>query len=301
MSKRKWGESFLKSGLPLEYLTMTAFKSLGWKCEQNVEYQRKNRDGKIAWFELDLSTISPQDDDDTELGFLIECKYHDLSRFWMFFPWETNAFANNSSLFNPAPFQILAEPLSKSGLSLAPISHWGSVVSESGVKLENTFRTALEQIANGFVPYSLSQMFGFNLDVHGDIPWVTAFVPMIVTNARLYRLKPEINNLDNIRLATQPDDIADELEWTWYFYEPTLALIDQNLEAINSHKGGDDKELISKYPVAKRMERFYSSPNWIAVVNINYLKKTIETIYSHFLSLNKITAREAINKGNPLF
>ena len=45
MSGQKWGESFLKSGLPLEHLTLSALKSIGWTCELHSEYLRATREG----------------------------------------------------------------------------------------------------------------------------------------------------------------------------------------------------------------------------------------------------------------
>ena len=38
MSKSKWGESFLKSGLPLEHLTQVTLQTLGWDCRAHIEY-----------------------------------------------------------------------------------------------------------------------------------------------------------------------------------------------------------------------------------------------------------------------
>ena len=54
MAKGKWGESFLKSGLPLEHLTMVTLKNKGWQCEPGIEVFRPNRERKRKWFELDL-------------------------------------------------------------------------------------------------------------------------------------------------------------------------------------------------------------------------------------------------------
>jgi hypothetical protein len=85
MSGQKWGESFLKSGLPLEHLTLLALKSIGWTCELHSEYLRVNREGQLKWFEHDVIVFSPEGD----LELLIECKYHDENRFWFFLPCET--------------------------------------------------------------------------------------------------------------------------------------------------------------------------------------------------------------------
>jgi hypothetical protein len=46
MSKRKWGESFLKSGLPLEHLTHVTFHGLNWNSYPRPEYSRPNREKK---------------------------------------------------------------------------------------------------------------------------------------------------------------------------------------------------------------------------------------------------------------
>ena len=61
MATRRWGETFLKTGLPLEHLAITTLSGLGWSCEPRYEYVRPNIKGKLAWFELDLVASSPHD------------------------------------------------------------------------------------------------------------------------------------------------------------------------------------------------------------------------------------------------
>ena len=89
MSGQKWGESFLKSGLPLEHLTLLALKSIGWACELHYEYRRPNREGEAQWFEHDIIAYSPASED-ADLVLPVECKYHDESPFWFFLPCETD-------------------------------------------------------------------------------------------------------------------------------------------------------------------------------------------------------------------
>lgn len=60
MSGQKWGESFLKSGLLLEHLTLLALKSIGWTCELHYEYRRLNREGELKWFEHDVVAYRPE-------------------------------------------------------------------------------------------------------------------------------------------------------------------------------------------------------------------------------------------------
>jgi hypothetical protein len=83
---RKWGESFLKSGLPLEYLTAATLQASGWSTSFHFEYQRPNADGDVAWFEVDLSARRRKSNAATRLELPVECKYHDTDRFWFFHP-----------------------------------------------------------------------------------------------------------------------------------------------------------------------------------------------------------------------
>jgi hypothetical protein len=293
MSKGKWGESFLKSGLPLEHLTFVTFRSLGWRCETHIEYQRQNREGKKTWFEFDLEATSPESNNDTELSFLVECKYHDLSRFWIFLPFESDSVYLNDSVFNCGPLQVLTDFMSQSALHLAPKSMWGIVVSEDGRKQDNAVHKAVQQLVNGFVPYALFKMFYYNLEVIDDAPpIITALIPMIVTNARIFRLKPESRDLAEIREATSAEEIADEVEWTWCHHDSSMELWLQNVEAIEAHKQSD-AELLQRFPlVEQNLVRFSSRPAWIAVANIKFLSNVIDTIFQHFLSLETYSAQK---------
>ena len=38
MSKAKWGESFLKTGLPLEHLTAATLRAANWWVDPNPEF-----------------------------------------------------------------------------------------------------------------------------------------------------------------------------------------------------------------------------------------------------------------------
>jgi hypothetical protein len=148
MSKGKWGESFLKTGLPLEHLTLMTFRSCGYDCDTQIEYERRNREGTNTYFELDLKATSEEINNDTELSFLVECKYHDLSRFWLFLPHEKTRWHFDDRILNIGPIQTLAEPKASTFLGLAPASTSGIVVSEDGSKQENAVYTAIQQLTN---------------------------------------------------------------------------------------------------------------------------------------------------------
>lgn len=307
MSTPNWGESFLKSGLPLEHLTLATFKSLNWLCSPNIEVERPNREGQQTWFELDLEAESPFNNEGTSLSFLIECKYHDKSRFWFFLPHEPERWGFNDRVFNCGSVQTLAQPRSNSALSLVKASTGGIVVSHEGTKQDNAVRTAIQQLANAFVPVCLSEMYDYSLfdaqteDVEEDEHYVSvvAKIPLIVTNAVLFRLKEDVTELDEIRNASVPHDIADEISWTWHYFDPSMSLVKQNYDAIEQHID-EQAERIFRFPQVKhRIRELSERPNWIAIVNINHLSNAINEISEHFMSLSMIPVEDVISKKKP--
>lgn len=137
-------------------------------------------------------------------------------------------------------------------LDLAPVSSIGIVISEDGTKQDNAVYTAVQQLVNGYIPHCLPRMFDYNLhslkqDHPKSLPWITGTVPMIVTNAQLFRLKSSVSSLEMIREAKKPSDIADEVSWTGCYHEVPNALVIQNMEAIHGHERRIAK-LLTKFP-----------------------------------------------------
>lgn len=301
MVQAKWGESFLKSGLPLEHLTQVTFRSMQWHCSPHFEYVRRNREKEETWFDVDLVAGCNQWNKGTELEMLVECKYHDLSRYWFFLPNDSQGrWCFDDRVLNCGPYQSLRSPRSNTFLELAPQSSGGIVVSKDGTKQDNAVATAIEQVVNAFVPRCLDIMFTYNIDSSNIMPLqdelnfvpnMTALVPVIVTNAALFRLKPDVTDLDLIRNATAPNDIADEVEWTWHYYDVPAKLLDQNIESIERHLK-DQAKVVYRYPhIEEEMYRFIDRPNWIAVVNIKALAKAATAIAEHFLTLKTLPTK----------
>ncbi|MEK7992826.1 MAG: hypothetical protein AAB403_03375 [Planctomycetota bacterium] len=291
MSGQKWGESFLKSGLPLEHLTLLALKSIGWTCELHLEYRRENREGQLRWFEQDVIGYSPESENgDVEV--LAECKYHDESRFWFFLPCETeehlaqygalSAGENlyvDSAVVHSAPYEVLAKPDAENLLLLAPKCVWGVTVSRDGTRQPNAVEEATKQLAFGFVPFCLEHLYGFHSSR------AVSVLPVVVTSARLFRLRPEIRSLDTVRRAASPDDIADELSWLWYYHAPNGQLLNHNMAEIDAYKKGN--RYARKKPIAQQLLALWTFPHWIAVANINATARALADIYAKFSSLPK--------------
>ncbi len=285
MSNRKWGESFLKSGLPLEHLAAVTFRSAGWHLETRLEYQRQLTESS-PWFELDLIARSGEDNKDTELGLLTECKYHDTSRFWMFLPLDETGWQHDDAVLNCGPVQTLQSPHANTLLPLAPLSSLGVVLSEDGTKQDNAIYTAVQQLAQAFVPYGAGgRLFDFNFEVSKESPnpfWVTALVPMIVTNAALFRLKPGIRDLEVIRKASSPADIADRLDWTWCAWSTSFASTMENRRFVDEFMAAHDHRFRVSPLLEKRLLSFVHRPNWIAVVNIDSLGRVAHDLFHAF-------------------
>jgi hypothetical protein len=291
MRGQKWGESFLKTGLPLEHLTLLTLKSIGWECELHYEYSRPNREGVPKWFEHDVIAYSPHSNSgDMEL--LMECKYHDESRFWFFLPCQIedhmaqygalSAGENlyvDSAVIHSAPYQMLSQPNSETFLPLAPMCVWGVTVSRDGTRQPNAVEEATKQLAYGFVPYCLDMFYSFH---HSR---AVAVLPVIVTSAILFRLRPEIRGLERIRLAGAPSDIADEVSWLWYYHAPNSELIFHNLDAIEVYQKGNRYAELKQ--VAKQLVGFCFFPHWILIANIEGLSTAVATVYSSFCAVPK--------------
>jgi|SRR5437773_4394385 len=291
MSGQKWGESFLKSGLPLEHLTVIALKSIGWTCELHSEYRRVNREGELKWFERDVIAYSPESDHG-DLQLLMECKYHDESRFWFFLPCETedhlaqygalSAGQNlyvDSAVLHSAPYQQLAKPATETLLPLAPKCVWAVTVSQDGTRQPNAIEEATKQLGFGFVPFCLENFYGFHRSR------AVCVLPVIATSARLFRLRPEIDTLDRVRAASAPNEVADEVSWLWYYHAPNGELLDYNMAEIDAYKKGN--RYAQRKIIAKQLLALWSSPHWIAVVNIAGLAVAVDVIYRQFSSLPK--------------
>jgi hypothetical protein len=301
MATGKWGESFLKSGLPLEHLASVMFRSADWDCHSQFEYSRLNRDKAEAWFEVDLVANSPFANKSAQLSILAECKYHDPSRYWFFLPHQSQGrWRFDDRVLNCAPYQTLSKPRADTLLQMAPLSSGAIVVSEDGTKQDNAAYTAIQQVVNGFVPCALAWAFGYNIDYTNVLeprdqldfqPRITALVPMVVTNASLYRLKPEVTDLDLIRKASGPSAVADNVDWTWCYHDVSATLADQNAAAIRRHTRRMP-ELVYRFPnVEDAMWDFVHRPNWVAVVNIRCLPDALQLISDGFLGLDMVNVR----------
>lgn len=273
---KKWGEAFLKSGLPLEHFTAVALKSAGWSVRSHFEYERENLNGKSSDFQIDLIAVRTRRKLSTGLELMVECKYHEESRFWFFHPLEPYRYQYNDRFLNTVPYLTLAEPRAETLLRAASVSYWGVVVSVSGEKQDNAIHTAVSQLAYAFMPYvQLHFAAAAALPRQARLSMNAAIVPVVVTNAKIYRLRPDVENLTMIRDATRPSDISVELPWTWCYQDES--------QALGRYNEGIMADIMRQHGGALQVPAVHfgtlrSRPNWFAIANIQHLQPFLATL-----------------------
>ncbi|MGA7764274.1 MAG: hypothetical protein WCA59_21240, partial [Candidatus Binataceae bacterium] len=156
-------------------------------------------------------------------------------------------------------------------------------VSRAGLREENFFQKAMEQLAYAFVPFCLERVYHFC----SDSP--EAVVPAIVTTASLFRLRTEVQELEQIRQAHLPNDVADELPWTWCYYASPGSVLDHNAAEIDLWRERH-KDLRWK-GLDDRLASLWAGMHWVLVVNVQALKEAAASLHESFLRLPKDFSR----------
>ena len=103
-NRKKWKDSLLKSGLPLEYLIIDMLHRHNIIVDGEYTFIRPNEHGINTEFSTDISAskqiIKSKDDKEQwcMIHFLIECKFRHKNIQWIFFPWPEEPFWRGSLL-----------------------------------------------------------------------------------------------------------------------------------------------------------------------------------------------------------
>jgi len=93
-SSNKWKNGFLKTGLPLEYVTSNILDDLGHFIFGEYPYIRPDERKELKEFSVDLRTYKTLDNSNDErlivLSMLIECKYRQQGTSWIFSPFPSD-------------------------------------------------------------------------------------------------------------------------------------------------------------------------------------------------------------------
>lgn len=211
MSNTKWKNGFLKTGLPLEYVTSNILNEKGYSIFGEYPYLRPNENGEHKEFSIDIRAHKCLDDNERffVLDTLIECKFRQKGTVW---------------IFSPFPSDLMPIGLVHTTEDLTPVRLQGDSLWEfeknigycvSGVELMNNgggntdgSRHGVFQLRYG-MPVLLKDSYEHTLDYAWSSGRQINFIcPILVTTADLRVIKPNLQ-LEHFTGAEELDDVSE--------------------------------------------------------------------------------------------
>lgn len=205
---RSWKDLLLSSGLPLEYSVGRLLAGISSWTASEYKYRRTSEDGSDKIFSVDVASTHINARDDVWLEMLVECKYRHDGTNWVFVPLESRN--NDSAIIS---IDQCSDVGSISAKSLHDVLSPFSLCSK-GVELldkdanPKSIEQALQQLRYGVAPKvvdALNHQAGHWL---GSISPVFLLVPVVVTTAALWRMRPD-TSVEDVRAATEIADVCD--------------------------------------------------------------------------------------------
>ena len=203
-----WKDYFLRSGLPLENDVKRYLDSKGCISDFRYSYLRRDESELEKEFSYDIDASYIKDKSFIEL--MIECKYRHESTRWIFLS-AGPAEINSNDFLHPIDHFIELEFPFKGIFpeELAPLCSKGIELTSSGDN-EKSINQAMFQLSYAFAQKVASaiehQVHRLLVDDH-----IFFHVPVIVTTARLYRLKENVD-IDDIKKSEDVESVSEECE-----------------------------------------------------------------------------------------
>ncbi|MDX1367613.1 hypothetical protein [Pseudomonas sp.] len=211
MSNTKWKTGFLKTGLPLEYVTSNILNGKGYSIFGEYPYLRPNENGDYKEFSIDIRAHKCLDSNERlfVLDVLLECKFRQEGTVW---------------IFSPFPSDTMAIGLVHSTEDLVPVRLQGNALWEfeknvgycvSGVELMNNgggntdgARHGVFQLRYG-MPVLLKNSYEHTLEhIWSAGRYIDFICPILVTTADLRVIKPNLQ-LEHFTNADELDDVSE--------------------------------------------------------------------------------------------
>ncbi|MFN3137219.1 MAG: hypothetical protein ACE37L_06005 [Allomuricauda sp.] len=296
-SNSKWKSGFLKTGLPLEYVTSNVLSDLGHSIFGEYPYIRPDERKELKEFSVDLRTYKSLDSEDKliTLSMLVECKFRQQGTSWIFSPYPSDMFpiGLTHSTEDLVPVRIETKSIWKfeqkigyciGGIELKPDGSGNTNGAKHGVF---QLRFAMPVLLKNEYENALDHMWSDGRDI--DI-----ICPILVTTADIRVIKNNLN-LDDFHMAKEIDDVTELKEAIILNERPGPQLQDfaDSLadEYINNHPELEKRLLdIDKVLIGKEWESrsapdldtikrsFGHSCERILIVNYNYLEKTVKNL-----------------------
>lgn len=250
MSKsRKWKDFLLSSGIPLEYSVRNMFENLGISRPSEFSYIRKNEYGQEIIFSVDIHATKILDRN-VWLEFFVECKYRHDNVKWIFSPDKYEVFFgpkfrdlfvildqyNQNLKINSDKISEFSKnyDLCNKGVEILSTSSNPSSVKEGVYQLKYCI---IHKIVDG-LKHQINNLLG-----HEEHCFI--LVPILVTTAQIWRIKPGIT-LENIREAEKIEDICERKDILLYHEEPNDDLIRYSLEHISTTLSPEERKLLDE-------------------------------------------------------
>jgi len=293
-SNNKWKTGFLKTGLPLEYVTSNILDKLGHSIFGEYPYVRPNEKKELTEFSVDLRSYKCVDNNNKLiiLSMLIECKYRQPGTSWV---------------FSPYPNDLMPIGLINSTQDLVPMRLGHKAIFEfekkigycvSGIELSNDGNGNTNGVKHGIfqlrfaIPHLLKKDLENCLErTYYDGNYIDLSCSILVTTAEIRVIKKDLQltdftNADNLDEVTeikeaiilnetpgpQLQEFADSLANDFLKDHPEIEK--RLLDIENVLVGKDWKNRVA--PDLDTIQRSFGySTERVLIINYEYLEKTL--------------------------
>jgi hypothetical protein len=227
MSKRSWKDHLLSSGLPLEYSVTQIYERLGIWRPAEFHYERDDENGISRIFSVDVSATDLDINTNLWVEHLVECKYRHDGTQWIFTPREYEPYwlgPNFADLFVGLDAFCSDRKFNYEALSKFNDNYF---LCGKGIELmpddanPKTIEQAIQQLRYAVVAKAVASIDSrFNPPSEEKLAPLVVIVPIIVTTAELWRLKPGMT-VEQVRSANELRDVAENHELLVILQEPT--------------------------------------------------------------------------------
>lgn len=220
---KSWKEVFLSSGIPLEYSVSRVLEELeGWGPSE-FRYEREDANGITRVFSVDVHSSHIDTQRNVWLETLVECKYrHDGTR-WVFTPRQYELMSEDFGDL----FVTLDHCCPERKLNRAHVSGFRGEYALCGKGIEllpgeanpKTIEQAVQQLRHAVVAKASDAIVHQVDGLLGQPTPLFVIVPIIVTTAELWRLKPGCT-VEDVRGAGEIGEVADRQDLLVLHDEP---------------------------------------------------------------------------------
>jgi len=298
LSDKKWKTGFLKTGLPLEYVTANTLNEMGHTIFGEYPYIRPNENEELKEFSIDIRTHKCLDSNEKlfVLDMLVECKYRQPGTTWIFSPYPTDDFMPIGlirSTEDLVPVRLHGNSLYKFEESIGYCVSGAELMNNGGGNTDGA-RHGVFQLR-----YGMPVLQKFLYEHVLDHSWfagrnIDFLCPILVTTADMRVIKPNLqfedflnaSELDEVsefreaiilneRPGPQLESCADSLAEEFISSRPEL---ESRLVKLDKVLSGEEWEARHAPDVDTIRRSFSQSTERVLIVNYKFFKSVISKL-----------------------